>query len=353
MKKKALLGIVLTLTMLTGCGNNNTSVNSESVLKNDNSSLSDTNITANQIIELEEGFSSTQFNGDDGFEEFLSQGGASSDKDVVKFLSTKISADMSVFDGFFGCSTILGENKSDEWIFGRNFDWYKCNALVIVSKPENAYSSISTVNTDFIKMAGNFPDEYLTIAGLYSPLDGMNEKGLAVSVNMIEDSVSINQDTEKPDITTTTAVRLLLNKAANVDEAIELLGQYDMHSSMDMMIHFALADSNGKSVAVEYIDNKLVVTDTPILKNFYVSEGDKYGIGSSNSHERFEILEKLIAENNTMEESDVRDALDSVSKHNFKVPETTEWSVVYNLSNGTAEYYHRENFEKKYDFTLN
>lgn len=235
----------------------------------------------------------------------------------------------------------------------RNFDWYKCNALVIVSKPENAYSSISIVNTDFIKMAGSFPDEYLTIAGLYSPLDGMNEKGLGVSVNMIEDSVSIEQNTEKPDITTTTAVRLLLNKAANVDEAIELLEQYDMHSSMGMMIHFALADSTGRSVAAEYINNELVLTDTPILTNFYVADGEKYGIGSSNSHERFEILENLISENNTMENSDIRDALDSVSKHNFKVSETTEWSVVYNLSNRTAEYYHRENFEKKYDFTLN
>lgn len=349
MKKKVLLGILLTAAMFTGCGNSNTSVNSEFTTEKNNIS----SITANQITELEKGFSSSNFSGDGGFEEFLSQGGASSDKDVVEFLSTKISADISVADGFFGCSTILGESKSGEWIFGRNFDWYKCNALVIVSKPENAYSSISIVNTDFIKMAGSFPDEYLTIAGLYSPLDGMNEKGLGVSVNMIEDSVSIEQNTEKPDITTTTAVRLLLNKAANVDEAIELLEQYDMHSSMGMMIHFALADSTGRSVAAEYINNELVLTDTPILTNFYVADGEKYGIGSSNSHERFEILENLISENNTMENSDIRDALDSVSKHNFKVSETTEWSVVYNLSNRTAEYYHRENFEKKYDFTLN
>lgn len=318
MKKKVLLGILLTAAMFTGCGNSNTSVNSEFTTEKNNIS----SITANQITELEKGFSSSNFSGDGGFEEFLSQGGASSDKDVVEFLSTKISADISVADGFFGCSTILGESKSGEWIFGRNFDWYKCNALVIVSKPENAYSSISIVNTDFIKMAGSFPDEYLTIAGLYSPLDGMNEKGLGVSVNMIEDSVSIEQNTEKPDITTTTAVRLLLNKAANVDEAIELLEQYDMHSSMGMMIHFALADSTGRSVAAEYINNELVLTDTPILTNFYVADGEKYGIGSSNSHERFEILENLISENNTMENSDIRDALDSVSKHNFKVSET-------------------------------
>lgn len=352
MKKRALFSIVIALAMLTGCSNSNTSVDSKTVSENISTS-SNSIAVSNQIVKHENGFSSVRFNGDDCFEEFLFQGGASSDKDVVKFLSTKISADMSVSENLFGCSTILRESKSGEWLFGRNFDWNKCNALVIISHPENAYSSISTINTDFISMAGSFPDEYLTIAGLYSPLDGMNEKGLAVSVNMIEDSVSINQDTSKPDITTTTAVRLLLNKAADVDEAIELLGQYDLHSSMGMMIHFALADSSGKSVAVEYINNELTVTETPILTNFYVTEGEKYGIGSSNSHERFDILEKLITDNSTMETFDMRDTLNAVSKHNFKVPETTEWSVVYNLSNGTAEYYHRENFEKKYDFTLN
>ena len=89
------------------------------------------------------------------------------------------------------------------------------------------------------------------IVSLYAPLDGMNEKGLAVSVNMIQDSASINQNTGKPDITTTTAIRLLLDKAANVEEALELLRQYDFHSSMGMMVHLALADADGRSVAVE------------------------------------------------------------------------------------------------------
>ena len=41
-----------------------------------------------------------------------------------------------------------------------------------------------------------------------------------------------HQQTEKPDLTTTTAIRLLLDQAANVDEAVALLGQYDMNSSI-------------------------------------------------------------------------------------------------------------------------
>lgn len=80
----------------------------------------------------------------------------------------------------------------------------------------------------------SLPDNIQAMIAMYAPLDGMNEKGLAVSVNMIQDGAAVSQNTSKPDITTTTAIRLLLNNAADVNEAIELLDQYDTHSSMGM-----------------------------------------------------------------------------------------------------------------------
>ena len=122
-----------------------------------------------------------------------------------------------------------------------------------LQRPAQGYASISTVNLDFINAGGvdisGLPDSVQAIIALYAPLDGMNEKGLAVSVNMIQDSDTIEQNTDKPDITTTTAIRLLLNRAADVEEAIFLLEQYDMHASMGMMVHFAIADADGRSVA--------------------------------------------------------------------------------------------------------
>lgn len=173
--------------------------------------------------------SAVKYEGDYGFEEFLENGGASSDEDVVKYLSGVLSG----ADGFsfgnmpFGCSTVSVKSENGGYLFGRNFDWNRCNALIIHSMPQNGYSSISTVNTDFINMSGMklnaLPDNVQAIIAMYAPLDGMNEKGLAVSVNMIQDSATISQNTDKPDITTTTAIRLLLNKAANVDEALKLL----------------------------------------------------------------------------------------------------------------------------------
>lgn len=314
------------------------------------------------ITEIEDDFLTVRYDGDYGFDEFLMGGGAASDKEVIDFLSGNLLSGMDIgFTGdVFGCSTIAVQNPEGESLFGRNFDWNHCEAMAVVSCPENGYVSISTVNTDFISQGAGGGiagmalkmDEVKTIAALYAPLDGMNEKGLAVSVNMIQDSDTIEQDTGKPDITTTTAIRLLLDKAADVEEALKLLGEYDMHASMGMMVHFALADAAGRSVAVEYVDNEMVVTETPVLTNFYLAEGEKNGIGTAQSHTRYEMLTEQLEQNNRMNAEDVRDSLSSVSKGNFGEFESTEWSIVFNQTKRQATYYHRENYGQGYIFAI-
>lgn len=320
-------------------------------------------VLTSEITELDEGLSAVRYDGDYGFDAFLSQGGAASDREVISYLAENLLSGMDLGDmlsGVFGCSTISVQSPESDWLFGRNFDWNACEAMVVESHPEDGYVSLSTVNMDFITqnvgggaigMALSL-DHVKTIAALYAPLDGMNEAGLAVSVNMIQDASSIDQDTDKPDLTTTTAIRLLLDKAGSVEEALELLTQYDLHGSMGMMIHFAIADASGRSVAVEYINNEMVVTETPVLTNFYLAEGEKQGIGTAQSHERYELLLECLDKTPQMTMQDVRDALNRVSKDNFGEFESTEWSIVMNLTTKEASYYHRENYEQAYTFRL-
>ncbi len=311
------------------------------------------NLTS-ELTALTDHLFAIRFEGDDFFEAFLKDGGASTDSDVVAFLAGKLETGGLAFGGNpFGCSTLAVESPEGERLFGRNFDWNHCDALIVKSKPENGYASISTVNTDFIQgiSFSALPDEAKALIALYAPLDGMNEKGLTVSVNMISDSSTISQNTGNPDITTTTAIRLLLNKAATVDEAIELLKEYDFHASMGFMVHLAIADADGNSVAVEYIDNEMHIVETSAVTNFYLTKGEKYGIGTQQSHTRFEILQERIRQG-TMTMEDVRDALSSVSKGNFGEFESTEWSIVFNQTTGEVHYYHRENYENRYTFTV-
>jgi len=310
--------------------------------------------TSAEEKQLTPGLSAVRCEGGYGLDAFLKQGGAASDAQVVQFLGMYLGGSVpAIQTKNFGCSALSVPSPEGHALFGRNFDWNACEALIVQSVPAEGYASISTVNMGFLgSYLNQFPAQARTLAALYAPLDGMNEKGLCVAVLMIQDSATINQNSGKPDLTTTTAVRVLLDKAANVEEALVLLEQYDLHASMGMMVHFAIADAEGNSVAVEYVDNKMVVTETPALTNFYLAEGKKHGIGTAQSHTRYDILMNAMKKSPSMTLEQVRDAMDSVSKDNFGEFESTEWTAVYDQSTGEVRYYHRENYKTAYLFQV-
>ena len=314
--------------------------------------------SAVSVKKLENGLYSMEYRGDYGLDDFLAEGGKISDMAVADFVIDRLFhglVDLNLQSRPFGCSTLSVSSPEGGQLFGRNFDWGACSTLIVQTQPKNGYVSISTVNMDFLSLGLNLSENafvrLMSAAAPYAPMDGMNEKGLCVAVLMIEDRPAFDQNTEKPDLTTTTAVRLLLDKAGNVEEALALLEQYDLHASAGMMVHFAIADASGRSVAVEYIDNEMSVVETPIVTNFYLTPGEKNGVGTEESHSRYEILSETLRPSMTIDE--VRDAMNSVSKHNFdSVFASTEWSIVFDQSSGEARYYHRENFEKSYSFRV-
>lgn len=318
---------------------------------------------AASIQKLEDGLYAMEYRGDYGFDRFLAQDGADSDLAVADFvirdaLHGLIDLRLRNMQGSpFGCSTLAVQSQEGHALFGRNFDWGACTTYIVTTHPTDGYASVSTVNMDFLTMGLGISEEsltrFLSVAAPYAPMDGMNEKGLCVAVLMIQDSPGFQQDEGRSDLTTTTAVRLLLDRAADVNEALTLLEQYDLHASAGMMVHFALADAAGRSVVVEYVDSQMSVIETQAVTNFYLTPGEKYGIGTEESKQRYAILNQHFMERPSMELDDVRDALDQVSKHNFNsVYASTEWSIVYDQTDGLIRYYHRENYQKFYPFDL-
>lgn len=185
----------------------------------------------------------------------------------------------------------------------------------------------------------------------YLIMDGMNEKGLAVSVLKL-DGKPTHQRTGKPQITTTAALRLMLDKAANVDEALALLEKYDMNSSMETAnFHFLLSDADGKNVVLEYTIDDMTVIDTNYVANHYLAP-KMHGFG--HAYDRFAVLDSAVKfKKSIFTPFEAMSLLSLVSQ-----PETeeatsmTQWSVVYNLHDLTAQVAIRRNYDKLFNFTL-
>jgi len=317
---------------------------------------------ADSVKKLADHLYSMEYTGDYGFSGFLARGGAASSEELSGYIAEVLSGglanfDLAAFD--FGCSTISVKLPGGGYGFGRNFDWNNCTAMILKATPADGYASISTANLDFLGFGDGFVPEgrlnkMLSCAAVYAPLDGINEKGLCVAVLTINYPEETRQNTGKPDLTTTTAIRLLLDRAATVDEAIALLEQYDMHSDLGAMYHFAISDAGGRSVVVEYIHDAMHVTEAPVVTNFFLTPGEVYGIGHKTSRQRFDILSQLHKDaHGTMGLEQIKEGLRTV-RHSLFVEggKTTQWSVVYNQTSLELQFYHRENFKTPYTFQV-
>ena len=281
--------------------------------------------------------------GDYGFDEFL-EVGARNDADIETFVTKRLLKGLPINLGVTGdgCTAFVVRNESGDILFGRNFDFLYAPSLQLYTAPNNGYASVSTVNLAFAGYSGDnlpdgsFFDTFLTLAAPFLPFDGMNEKGLAIALLAVP-KAEVPYNPDKITLNTTTAIRLVLDKAATVEEAIELLKQYNIYFSGGIECHYLIADASGHSVIVEYVNQELCVveseTEYQIASNFIAYNGLNIGEGFT-EFERYERVQTAIEENNgILEVSGAIQLLADVGVFDGDI-DKLQWSVLYNLTTG-------------------
>ena len=155
-------------------------------------------------------------------------------------------------------------------------------------------------------------------------------------------------------MTTTSAISYLLKNAATVDEAIDLLQGIDMHSDIGAAHHYAISDASGKSVVVEYVDDEIVVVDSPAVANHYLCEA-KLNVGLYEEDHRYEQMCRQFDEaGGVMDLEQLTKAIVSVSQPPARGDFLgTAWTVVMDLTRPSVTYYSRRHFDKPFHFELN
>ena len=275
-------------------------------------------------------------------------------KEVLPLLPVKMKAPN------FGCTSFSLTDTDGDVHMGRNYDFKSdTSAMLVYCTPKDGYKSVAVAALD--NVSANVPDENIKkkLASLASPficLDGINEKGVSISVLTL-DSEPVRQNTGKPVISTTLAIRLVLDRAATTEEAVELLRSYDMYSSAGRDYHFYITDASGDGRVVEYDceseTRELVATPTEAVTNFFIIYKEKalpnqkngiYGHG----RERYDAVMKVLEEEKGNYTNDtVWKAMKSAaqSPNPGDVTSNTQWSVSYNNTDLTAEIAIRRNWE--------
>ncbi|MGE5458940.1 MAG: carcinine hydrolase/isopenicillin-N N-acyltransferase family protein [Methanobacterium sp.] len=323
-------------------------------------------MTVNSIEKVDKyGFYKMEYVGDYGFDEFLKVG-ASNDKALIEFVSRRLLKGIPInFNGpDLSCSTFNAVTPDGEYIFGRNFDMGYSPAMIVHTKPVNGYESLSMVNLAFLGyhdefMPDRFKNRVLALAAPYVPLDGINEKGLAVGVLLLPDKPT-QQDTKRIDINSTTAIRLLLDKAATVDEAVAMLKKYDMHDSADSCFHYQITDAKGNSAIIEYVNNEMQVLKPEqayqACTNFYLTPGAKYNLGVG--QDRYNIVMNGLQEKNgTAAKKDAMNLLKAARMidwldKNTGILYNTQWSAVYDNTHKSVDLCIGQHYEKVYHFSV-
>ena len=181
------------------------------------------------------------------------------------------------------------------------------------------------------------------------PFDGMNEAGVAVGMAAVPHADE-RHDPGKPTIDSLEVMRAILDRAGSVDEAVAILGQYNIDWEGGPPLHYLVADRSGRAALVEFHGGEIVVLPNAgpwhAATNFTRSAvaGDAAG-----QCQRYDTLvRQLTATSGALMPRGALDLLQAVAQ----TESATQWSVVYSMSTGQVDVVMGRSYRQVHTFQI-
>jgi hypothetical protein len=251
----------------------------------------------------------------------------------------------------WACSCFSALATGGEPVFGRNFDWYDHPALLLFTDPPNGYASVSLVDISYLGFDREMPtwgNRARLLAAPELPFDGMNERGLAVGMMAVPHAEG-GRDPANATLDSLAVIRLLLDYAADVDEAIALLQSYNVRFQGGPPLHYLVSDVAGQSAVIEYVDDEIKVLPNSVpwqvATNFVISELEPEGAESPCP--RYNLAYDTLARaDGRLSGHEAMALLEGVSQPN------TIWSVTYDLEDGDVAVAMGRDYDQVHRFAL-
>ncbi len=251
----------------------------------------------------------------------------------------------------WACTCFSAKTEQGGRLLGRNFDWYDHPALLLFTDPPGRYSSVSMVDISYLGYSRSGAPDKNPGGLLQSPLfpfDGMNEQGLAVGM-MAVPTAHGPHDPQKQTVGSLLIIRLMLDYAKNVEEAIAVLKNFNIDFEGGPPLHYFIADRAGRSAVVEFVDRKIsVLRNTQpwqVATNFIITGLSPESVRAS-CWRYTKVWDTLENQVNKLSFLNALALLEDVSQHN------TIWSVVYDTSSLNFLVVMGKKYDQTHEFSL-
>ena len=305
-----------------------------------------------------------------------------------------------------GCSVFFTHNEEGDPITCRNYDYpHRVSEedrsltglnIILHCKPEGKYESIAIAdavwideNNPMLQRGG--PDQREFDLGMldilpYECMDGINEKGLYVSLQRVD--IKEGDQPARFPAGSSMLLRYMLDDCASVDEAVRKTETGILMPEDWQDCHIMISDASGRSVVVESRNSIVSVISSDICTNFYLGSDDmedyyrngklreeavkmtdeektpSYHYGFGHGYHRFvTILGQLERYRDTMKEeyytimpeSTALVILRSVAQNPFTNASgisMTQYSAIYNNEKKTVEVWSFQDYSKSFVFEV-
>ncbi|MGD8554380.1 MAG: carcinine hydrolase/isopenicillin-N N-acyltransferase family protein [Anaerolineales bacterium] len=238
----------------------------------------------------------------------------------------------------WACTLFAALADEEHMLYGRNFDWHFSPAILLFTDPPDGYASVSMVDIAYFGFSDpedhpltDRPLDELTplLAAPHWPFDGVNDQGLAVGIAAVPPG-NMRMDLSKPTTSSLGVVRLILDNAKDVDEAVVILEGHNIDFGGGPPVHYLIADRSGQAALVEFYQGEMHVHPNQqpwhVATNFLLAE---YGNQAPGTCWRYDLITSALRQTGgRLDLPTAMDLLEQVSQ------EVTEWSIVYEISSG-------------------
>ena len=164
------------------------------------------------------------------------------------------------------CTRILW-NKSEPYVVARTMDWPDTTMPVITAMPrgiarDGALAGGEEIAENGARWTSKYGSVVTTIYGV-GTADGMNERGFGAHLLYLENADFGERDLRKPAVGAHLWTQYLLDRAATVAEAVDLLDEVQIvmmsAEGHKAKTHLAIEDATGDSAIVEVLDGTVRV----------------------------------------------------------------------------------------------